>query len=54
MIELTKDLLILLNEEFVNDRKNFFRESSRAGKNLFNQKFLELKNFLKESEEKLE
>ena len=30
--KLSKELLNLFNEEFVNDRRNFFRESSRAGR----------------------
>ena len=50
---LTKDLLDLFNQEFINDRKNFFSESSAAGKKFIQSEIPKIKNLLKESEEKL-
>ncbi len=50
---LTKDLLDLFNQEFIEDRKNFFSESSAAGKKFIQAEIPKIKNLLRESEEKL-
>lgn len=50
---LTKDLLDLLNQEFIDDRKNFFSESSAAGKKFIQSEIPKIKTLLRESEEKL-
>ena len=50
---LTRELLDLLNQEFINDRKNFFSESSAAGKKFIQSEIPKIKNLLRESEEKL-
>ena len=51
--KLSKDLLNLFNEEFVNDRRNFFRESSRAGREFIQTEVPRIKELLKEAEENL-
>lgn len=50
---LTKDLLDFFNQEFINDRKNFFSESSAAGKKFIQSEIPKIKNLLRESEKKL-
>ena len=51
--KLSKELLNLFNEEFVNDRRNFFRESSRAGREFIQTEVPRIKELLKEAEENL-
>ena len=51
--KLTKNLLDLFNREFIEDRKNFFSESSAAGKKFIQSEIPKIKNLLSESEEKL-
>tara|TARA_B100002019_G_scaffold121223_1_gene104184 strand:+ start:4852 stop:6759 length:1908 start_codon:yes stop_codon:yes gene_type:complete len=51
--KLTKDLLDLFNKEFIDDRKNFFSESSAAGKKFIQSEIPKIKDLLRESEEKL-
>ena len=51
--KLTKDLLDLFNKEFIEDRKNFFSESSAAGKKFIQSEIPKIKDLLRESEEKL-
>ncbi len=51
--KLTKDLLDLFNREFIEDRKNFFSESSAAGKKFIQSEIPKIKVLLRESEEKL-
>ena len=50
---LSKDLLALLNEEFINDRKNFFSESSAAGRRFIQGEIPRIKSLLRESEDNL-
>ena len=51
--KLTKELLNFFNTEFIEDRKNFFSESSAAGKKFIQSEIPKLKGLLRESEEKL-
>jgi tyrosine-protein kinase Etk/Wzc len=51
--DLAKDILENLNQEFMNDRKNFFSESSAAGRKFIQSEIPRIRNLLKESEEKL-
>ena len=50
---LAKDLLDLLNQEFINDRKNFFSESTAAGRKFIQAEIPRIKDLLKKSEENL-
>ena len=45
--------LNILNEEFIKDRKEFIRQSSRAGRNFINQEIPRIKILLKEAEDNL-
>ena len=51
--KLTEVLLNLLNEEFIEDRKNFVKQSSSAGKNFIKQEIPRIKLLLKEAEDNL-
>ena len=51
--KLTKDLLDFFNTEFIEDRKNFFSESSAAGKKFIQSEIPKIKELLRASEDKL-
>ena len=51
--ELSKDLLNMLNKEFINDRRNFAKQSSTAGRKFINQEIPRIKELLKEAENNL-
>ncbi len=48
--ELSQYLLNILNEEYINDRKNFIRQSSTAGRNFISQEIPRIKKLLQEAE----
>ena len=50
---LSEYFLNLLNEEFINDRKNFARESSTAGRRFINKEIPRIKELLKQAEDEL-
>ena len=51
--EVAKSLLDLLNDEYIQDRKNFKIESSIAGKNFVQNEIPRIKSLLKDAEDKL-
>ena len=51
--ELSQYLLNILNEEYINDRKNFIRQSSTAGRNFISQEIPRIKKLLQEAEANL-
>ena len=51
--ELNPILLNLLNSEFINDRRNFIKQSSAAGKNFVQKEIPRIKLLLKEAEDNL-
>ena len=51
--ELARHFLNLLNDEFINDRTNFAKESSIAGKNFISNEIPRIKSLLKDAEDKL-
>ncbi len=51
--DISRLFLDLLNKEFINDRKNFAKESSIAGRRFINQEIPRIKKLLKEAEEDL-
>ena len=50
---LTKDLLDLLNEEFINDRRDFIKQSSSAGRKFIQSEIPRIKELLKKAEDNL-
>lgn len=50
---LTEDLLNLLNKEFIDDRRNFIRQSSSAGRKFIQNEIPRIKELLKKAEDNL-
>ena len=50
---LTKDLLDLLNKEFIDDRRDFIRQSSSAGRKFIQNEIPRIKELLKKAEDNL-